>query len=305
MSYLRFLPKRLICCFYIQLLFFSVNAQVVQAEADIWTEVPPNIPLVVAKDQAKDAAIKVAIESAFGSAIYQNSSLSLETTNGKTNSDFRLRSDSYMRGVWLETLSLSQQTEIRKQQGLEKLWLHTRISGHARKLKTAPANVAIAFANCPAISCESTTFFSGERLYLLAESDTKGFLTIFLDDRTTAYQLLPYQRMPEKQPFFELQARQQYVLFSNKLEHNYFSQDPYFQEDELMISADKPEYYRLYALWTAHEVAPPKVKSAEYSNPGELSSEKFQQWLSQILSQEEQAVIQIVDVSFLPKSGSN
>lgn len=286
--------------------WLSLNAQQVSvSEADIWTEVSDKLPLSVAKDQAKDAAIREATEKAFGTAIYQSSSLSLQTNNGKTNSDFQVRSDSYVRGVWIETLSLKQEVSLRKQHNAESWWLRTVIRGRVRERTSTPAKLEFLISNCPSVTCVTTNFFSGERIFALAETDKDGYLTVFMDDRITTYQLLPYQTMPKNQPYFSLRAHQPYVLFSNKPEHHYFPQNPYFQEDELVAAADKPEYYRLYALWTPTEVGLPKTKSAGYSEPGKMTTAEFQQWLSKVLSQEEQTVLKVVDVAFLPASKSN
>lgn len=281
------------------------SQKIVITEAETWTEIPESIPLSVAKDQAKDATIREAIEKSFGSAIYQNSSLALQTENGKTTSDFQVRSDSYVRGIWLETLSLKQEVSLKKQHNKESWWLRTAIRGRARELSSPPVNLKFLMSNCPSATCATTSFFSGDRIYALVESDKSGYLAIFLDDRSVTYQILPYQRMPEGSPQFNVLAQKLYILFSTKPEHNYFRQNPYFQEDELIVATDKQEYYRLYALWTPNEIGIPKVKVEDISEPGKMTSTDFQHWLSKTLSQEEQAALKIVDIAFLPKNATN
>ena len=264
------------------------------------------------KELVRTKAKLLAIESAFGAVIYQgNSTWIVNQTSGndaQTKTEFRTVADSYVKGEWMETISESFEEVVRKVKRKGKpvteRWLICKIRGKAREIKTLPAQFLVETLHCPNLRCSSTDFKDGDRLFVYFRSAVPGYLMVFLDDLTDANLLLPYSKMPAdfQGMAFPVSADSAYILFSNRPEHNYF-QDRFFQEDELMLTAESPKTQnRMYVLFSEKPFRKPLTEPARmlpsrFGVPARISSDAFQTWLQEQRALLPEIQLQVIDLT--------
>ena len=152
-----------------------------------------------------------AIENAFNTYVGQESNITVNS--GK--SDFRIIGTTKVKGEWIETLDKKLSEDTRDeigQFGKEKsIWITCTIKGRIKEA-TPKANIEFATLSCPKLNCRSTTFTSGEQLYLQFKSPLDGYLSVYLDDGITVNRLLPYSSA-QNYSSVNVKADWEYVLF--------------------------------------------------------------------------------------------
>ncbi|MGV8136013.1 MAG: hypothetical protein AB2L20_12425 [Mangrovibacterium sp.] len=115
-------------------------------------------------------------------------------------------------------------------------------------------------------------------MYLYVKSPVDGFLSIFLDDGTTVYRLLPYRRMGA-QKAVGIKGDHEYILFSREIENFGIPAD----RIELFTNKDH-ESNTIIVVFAEHEFPKPilhdeQKDQADYITPKSLSKESFEEWL--------------------------
>lgn len=243
--------------------------------------------LKIEKTMSKEAAtLKVeelakinAIENAFNTYVEQESNITVNS--GKT--DFRIIGTTKVKGEWVETLD-KKLTEDTKEEigqfGKEKtIWITCTIKGRIKEA-TPKASVEFTTLSCPKLNCKSTTFVSGEQLYLQFKSPLDGYLSVFIDDGNTVNRLLPYSSS-ENSSSVKVKADRNYILFS--LDNNY---QEFGKSDEIeLYTLLKNEINTLYIIFSEEDYYKPILNAEKKSEngyviPKTLTKAKFEDWLS-------------------------
>ncbi len=145
----------------------------------------------------------------------------------------------------------------------------------------AKAKLEYEILNAPFISARTTSFLNDEQLYLYFKSPVDGFLSVYLDDGSMTYRLLPDTYSPEL--FMSgayVKGDLEYIFFApgnNKLPQPDV-------EEYLMFTNKEIEYNSIYIVFSEDKFVKPilsgEEKVAERVLPKSLSTNKFQKWLS-------------------------
>jgi len=232
-----------------------------------------------ANQKVEELAKINAIENAFNTYVEQEATVTVNS--GK--SDFRIIGTTKVKGEWIETLDKKLTEEIKEEKGpygIEKtLWITCKIRGKIKEA-TPKANIEFATLSCPRLNCRSTTFTSGEQLYLQFKSPLDGYLSVYLDDGNTVNRLLPYSSA-QNASSVNVKADKEYFFFV-KGESNSELGKP----DEVeLYTLKKTEYNTLYIIFSEVNYYKPMLnqeKTSEngYLLPKSLSKIKFEEWLS-------------------------
>jgi len=158
-------------------------------------------------------------------------------------------------------------------------WITCNIKGKIKRA-TPKANIEFATLSCPKLNCRSTTFTSGEQLYLHFKSPLDGYLSVYLDDGNTVNRLLPYTSA-QNSSSVNVKADKDYFFFV-KGESN----PELGKSDEVeLYTLRSHEYNTLYIIFSEVNYYKPilsQEKAAEngYILPKSLSKNKFEEWLS-------------------------
>ena len=239
-----------------------------------------------------------AIENAFNTYVGQESNITVNS--GK--SDFRIIGTTKVKGEWIETLDKKLSEDTRDeigQFGKEKsIWITCTIKGRIKEA-TPKANIEFATLSCPKLNCRSTTFTSGEQLYLQFKSPLDGYLSVYLDDGITVNRLLPYSSA-QNYSSVNVKADWEYVLFvKGEITPEFGKPD----EVEL-YTLKKTEYNTLYVIFSEINYYKPmlnqeKVAENGYLLPKSLSKTKFEEWLSNNRATLDDFVDRTVDIEII------
>jgi len=290
------------------------EAKVVDTKGSAQVQLTDNLTLELAKLKAEDFAKIAAIEAVFGTAVVKGGATFIQTENegpkASTITGYNMIADTYVKGDWLETYDVTFNVENRtgvgdKGKKISEVWVVCSISGKVREVQDAALTLQAATLSCPDQNCVRTQFMHGDRLYFYFQSPVDGYLSLFLDDRTQTYLLLPYIGGPTgTSQGMPIEANRPYIFFSTKPEHNY-GPDPYFQEDELVLTAEATQVlHRLYVLFSPKPLGMPGVQAAKplpgaYQQPRQLTSKAFQQWLTQQKLQSTELQVAISDLTII------
>lgn len=237
------------------------------------------------REEAQQKVVELAkvnaIENQFGTYVEQKTDL---TVNSGI-SDFYIIGTTKVKGVWVKETGREFTEEYRDEPGrfgIEKiLWITCRIKGVVKPALPRPA-IEFQVRNCSFPACRTTSFLSGEQMYLWYKSPVKGYLSVFIDDGDKVYRLLPYMGMND-QNSFRVNGDENYLFFSKET-HPGLSQEEKPDEIEL-FTLQKKEYNTLYLVFSTHPFFKPGLNNEEiepdrYILPKSLVKERFQEWLS-------------------------
>jgi hypothetical protein len=239
-----------------------------------------------------------AIENAFNTYVSQESNVIVNS--GK--SDFRIIGTTKVKGEWIETLDKKLTEDTRDEVGQfgneKSIWITCIIKGRIKEA-TPKANIEFATLSCPRLNCRSTTFSSGEQLYLYFKSPMDGYLSVYLDDGNTVNRLLPYINSLNSSSI-NVKADKEYFFFvkgENNLEQE--------KTDEIELYAlKKQEYNTLYIIFSETNYFKPilsqeKVLDNGFLMPKSLPKYKFEEWLSENRATLDDFQDRIVDIEII------
>jgi len=234
----------------------------------------------LSENETKEKAIQMAkinaITNEFGQYIEQESDLVLQS--GKV--DFRSYGQTKVKGEWVRTIGEPKfKYFIRNEGENPEKWIRCRIKGEARKA-IPKANVILEILSCPQKNCRTAHFVSEENMYMYVKSPVDGYVSVYLDDGTTVYRLLPYRRMGTKKAV-QIKGDQEYILFSRDIPNFNTLAD----QIELFTPKDQ-EVNTLIVVFAENEYQKPllfdeKTGKAGFITPKSLSKKAFEEWLGE------------------------
>lgn len=234
-----------------------------------------------AQSKAIDLAKINAIENEFGTYVEQQANLTVQ--NGK--SDFYIVGSTKVKGIWVRETDRQFTEEYREEKGefgTEKiLWITCQIKGEVKQAGSRPA-IEYQVRNCSFPTCRTSSFQSGEQLFLWFKSPVNGFLSVYIDDGSMVYRLLPYSEMVNANSF-EVKGDEGYLFFSKTSREGL---QPTEKPDEIeLYTLQKKENNLLILVFSTNPVFKPGLNKELFDAnrsllPKSLVKEKFEEWLS-------------------------
>lgn len=295
------MKKVIFVAFCVQFSFLSFAQKSKNVAASYQLKVENGISIEAAQQKACDFARVEAMEAEFGRVVIQGNSTYIENIEtGKkveSKSVFNMTADTYVNAEWLED---TQKPKLEKFLNKDDIWVKCSVEGKAIEIKNAPIDILAETMDCPKISCKTTDFQNEESMFLLFKSPKDGFVSVFLDDRTTSFCIYPYQNMSYEQFVNQkFMAQKEYYFFDKS--------NPFLSNksiiDELNLTTEKTqESNRVFVVFSENALVIPvlydKKQNADLSFiPRSIPSEKFQKWLQNIRIKDKTAQVKIVDVT--------
>jgi len=271
--------KYIVLYFLIAVLSIPLSAQQTKrSSGSAQVRVEDNMTKEEARRKAEELAKIDAITNAFGQYVGQETNLTVQ--DGR--SSFNIIGTTKVKGEWLRELSKTFDEESRNEKGtfgtIQTQWITCKIRGVVKEA-TPKANIEYQTLNYPNSVSRTNTFISGNSFYVWFRSPVDGYLSIYLDDGTDVFRLLPYDDMPSLSTV-KIEADKEYIFFSEN--HNYFSNNV----DELILFTPKNhELNTLHFMFSEKQYYKP-VLDSNYKDekgkivPKSLSKTEFENWLA-------------------------
>lgn len=275
--------------------------KIVNSNGEANIRVEQSMSVDEAYEMAEQLAKIDAIENAFGT--YTEQQMDMTIRDGQTS--FDIIGTTKVLGEWVETTNKkfteNFNTEDTKYGRRDVKYIKCNIRGKVRK-SIVKAKLEHEILNAPYLHARTQEFLNDEQLYIYLKSPVDGFLSIYLDDGTNAFRLLPDTYSPrlygsgvyikgDLEYFFFAPNRnslpqqdvEEYEMFTNKeIEHNYIH--IVFSEQKFV----KP-------------ILKGKEKDEEKVLPKSLTTKKFKEWLSENRASSESFQDIMVNVSIEEK----
>ena len=278
--------------------FDSLAQEAVLSFGEYQSEIFSNESVEAGKLRIREGAILNALEKAYGVAVFQGNNLyvSNKNTREKTESKtlFTSYGETYVKGELLEVLTekFTQLTfEVNKgKKGKKKVETQVSIEWKCevtikcREYQAPVANFKSYTLNCPDTnSCRTTTFKNEESLFLYFSSPQKGYVSVFLDDNSSAVICLPY--VTNRQNYmsgFPVEGGKQYIFFEDN--KSYYDNTK-TRVDELEWET-RENLEKMTVIFSPYPFELPEFNAAyqkyvpsNYNLPDNLPSEDFNKWL--------------------------
>lgn len=276
------LPGKLILLFGFTFLISPVHAQKIRkAEGQAQVRVERNMTREEAQQKAVELAKINAIENEFGTYVEQQATLTVESGV----SDFYIVGSTKVKGIWVSETDrdfIEDYREEKGEYGTEKiLWITCTIRGEVKQATPRPA-IEYQVRNCTYPVCRTTSFSSGEQLFLWFKSPVDGYLSVFIDDGNMVYRLLPYSTMVNANTFL-VTGDEGYLFFSKEATAGLQSGE---KPDEIeLYTLRRKENNNLVLVFSTNPFFKPglnkeTVEADNYVTPRSLEKTKFEEWLS-------------------------
>jgi hypothetical protein len=290
-----FIEKVMKHLFTFAIIFFFVSVsfgqKIRRVEGEFKMKVESNMSMNDARRMAVQQAQLEALKAEFGTRIGMMNQTRMESSNGNTNTSFSSIANSLVKGLWLKDI---QEPEFKTINDGEDQWISVKVVGRARSLDKAGISFEVKPLKCDNINCESQEFNHGEELLLYFRSPESGYLTVFIDDKSTAFQVLPYKSMDVSN--VKIEADKEYYFFKADNKYNYYSQE-LTQIDEYNLVTDYDyEVDLIYVLFSKEPFSKPILDDYGPEYPKMTESKKFNDWLADIMSYESM-YMEVIDVS--------
>ncbi len=255
-------------------------------------------------DEATQVAIQraqvEAIAETFGTVISRTTATQVSNTQGGDDAHSGVRMVSLglsdVRGEWIETIEQSE-PKISWDPDLGMI-VSITIKGKIRERVTAEIDFkAVTLRNGTTERSRDNSFYAGDRLYLLFQAPTNGYLTVYLTDEEQAYCLLPYQSQYESS--MPIERNKEYVFFS-------IDEAPYNMKeivDEYNLTCGKEiELNRLYIIFSPNEFVKAVDKAGDGVLPRHLSMADFQRWLGKLRAHDAKVTCRALDIDINPSN---
>jgi len=242
----------------------------------------PNMSFNAAISQATYLAKQNAIVNAFGTYVGQEYTHTIQ--NGKL--DPRINGKTKIEGIWIRTLDYDpkegQRTYIVENKNIVERYITVTVKGVVRKLEPRAA-LEYKILKTPSIKSESTSFTSGDDLYLYFNSPVDGYLAVFIDEGEITRKLLPYSNATgEKENCFKVMHDSSYIFFDKPKTTLFESND--IDEITLFTDRKEDETNTIYIVFSEREFKKPGLQSSQgrpdrSTLPEWLKSTEFNTWL--------------------------
>ena len=271
------LNRKIYIFFFLSVLSsFTFSQQIKTVTGESTLRIEPTMSLLEAEDKAVELARIDALIKEFGQYVEQQNNLDL--ANGKVA--FRSYGQTKVRGEWIRNIGEPDFKYADKMNdGKTERWITCTIKGEARKAMPK-ADVDVEILNCPSKDCLGDRFKNEQLLYLYVKSPINGFLSVFLDDGSMVYRLLPYRNMTA-QKSFPIKADKEYILFSRE------AKDENISPDELQLTTTREaETNTIIVVFSENDYTKPRLNDEQLDKdhfiiPKSLSRRYFENWLGE------------------------
>ncbi len=229
------------------------------------------VPRHISRNQAEQIALERArigaIAREFGTATSLTTQTTVNQSGGSESDDFYMSASSLVRGEWVETIG-SPEFSIRLEN--DDIVISCRVKGKARALSQARADLDVhLLRNRTSADAESSSFLSGDKLFLSFASPVDGYLTVYLEDAShVVYRMLPF--FGEKKTSTPVEADRQYIFFASTEGDS----------EQYVMTADGTEHNTVYVVFSPNEYIKPVDRSPrEEQALRELPLDDFRKWL--------------------------
>ena len=288
-----------LCIFY--LFGESVAQNPKRVSASFQMKLENGISVELAQQKACDFARVEAMEIEFGRVVIQGNSTYIENVeSGKkveSKSIFNMTADTYVNAEWLED---TQKPKVEKILNKDDIWVKCTVDGKAIEIKNLVIDIMAETMDCPKSSCKTVDFQNEESMYLLFKSPKDGFVSVFLDDRNTAFCIYPYQNMTYEQFINQkFMAQKDYTFFDKT---NSFISNKSLVDELNMTTTSTVEKNRIFILFSENNIVIPVLDNKKQNSdnsfiPRSIPSENFQKWLQNIRIKDKSAQLKIIDIS--------
>jgi hypothetical protein len=271
------------------------------------------------ENEAEKLATIDALERAFGKVVIQGNSTYVTNVNtgekAESNSGFNMIADTYVKGEVIEILKKDFENiegyKIVEGKQLKVTEIKCTIKLKAREKSESATQFEAYPLACDNPNCKSTQFKDGNDLFFYFLSPESGYLTMYIDDKTTAMRLLPYMNMSANyETGIPIKADKPYILFSNNEKHQY-SFEKNIQVDRLeLYSESQQDLNRIFVFFSKTPLTKPVLKEnpnqnilsemekeSGYKMPKSLDSEKFQHWIIKNKQIRQDLQMKVIDIT--------
>ena len=255
---------------------------------------PENVTLEQAKQTALQRARLQGLADEFGTNMNQIGTTIRENVNGESSASVFQLTNSTVKGEWIRDVD-EPKYDI-KYVG-SSLIVSVKVKFEAREMKSVTVDYeAKVLRNGTDDKFEADEFKNGDDLFLSFKTPKAGYLAVYLVEGDVAYCLLPYRNQTDG--ICQVKANRRYVFFST-------TEDKDANVDEYVMTTDKQiESDVVYIIFSPNEFS----KAADTQSdrqvklegtaglPRELSFEKFQNWLSRLMGQDEKMGIKSIPI---------
>lgn len=259
-------------------------------------------PSYMSLDEAKQAAILQTklhvLEAKFGTLINSTTTLILKNTKGiniSSRTDVKTLSIHEVKGEWIEDTRIPEQEVLTDKSMPNELIIHTRVWGKAREIVGNRASIEVSLLRRPYKGAVSETFKSGEDFFLYFKSPTSGFLTVHLldTDENKAYCLLPN----DSRGNVRIENNKENIFFKDTMRY-------YLPKDSLKsiyeFTTEYPVIYNhISVVFSPNEFHKPNDQQIISSVPGELSLDKYYEWLVRCKARDPQMIDKLITVQIV------
>jgi hypothetical protein len=237
-----------------------------------------------------------ALESVFGTAVSQSNTMyqKNENSSGKVKSDivFYSISNTLVNGEWIKTLNENRK-DFFENDGFH--WIEIEIEGEVREITRIPFSPDAFTTSCPAPSCSTEIFNSGQSFFLHFTAPKNGFVSIFLDDGEFVQRILPYF-INGNEDSYAIKGDKKYIFFTKTKENK--------TVDEIeLFTSHTMEQNRLFILYSTKEFEKPiltedkRLDNNGYTFPKKMESRKYQEWLQKLRVSNSIVELKIIDIT--------
>ena len=251
--------------------------------------IPENVSPTEAREIAFQRAQIQAIADEFGTTVTQTTSVTIDTSNEETTSEFLSIGGSDLKGEWVETIGEPVYEYITDGDALA---ARVKAKGRIRELKDfrIPFDVKI-LRNGIEDSHESDNFLSGDDMFMSFNASAPGYLSIYLiDANRQAFCLLPYSQ--QENGLFQVKGNKKYLFF-----HPDYSADiEKMVVDQLTLDTSvERERNKIVVLFSPNKFYKAADSATSADVPRNLGYDDFKKWLVNLKKRD-------VDLSVTEKS---
>lgn len=268
---------------------FSQKNKIIQGEETVFLSSDQTLNQI--KSKAIDLAKINALEAKFGRLIYQNNQSYVDTENGKTNTNFYSKGNSFVKGKWIKTI------EENCNQGYDsdfgQIFVTCKVKGYARELNEVVPEFETYALECADKNCIEENFTTGQDFFLFFKSPSTGYLAVFLTDLNNTYKLLPLPG--DRSNLYKVIANKEYFLFSEDLDISF---DGYF-----LYTDKNVELNTVYVVFSKEDFSLPILDEIsefqEIKIPESIEITSFHEWLNNLRISRENVQVKEILISIL------
>ena len=238
-----------------------------------------DITLANMKRKVIEGAKTEAVKMAFGTTVTKDVVMQTTVVDGVERSDFVERAQEGVRGRWLGE---TQPTQLSVNYDGESLFFTAEVWGKAREIVQAQTDLVMDVLNRPVVSAKTTTFNSGDNIYIRFKAPSSGYLAVYLLEAKQVSCLLPYKQMT--QGIFAVEAGKEYILFNPETDRNCLR--PYRLTTNMSVETNE-----LVLVFSPHLFYKANDNKGGVNQVNSLDNVSFNEWLLKSQEQDSEMVV--------------